>query len=211
MAEALAAVDFLSAGAGTAAGGAESIGLIGGGLQAVLGGIGAISSGNSAAAAAKYNSQVASQNAQIAQQNATFASQAGEEQVAEQSAKTRATVGAIQAAQAANNIDVNSGSALDVKSSASALGELSALNIRSNAARTAYSDLTQETSYKGQSNLDTFEAEQSQLAGEVGAGSSILGSVGNAGLNYAKYVANAPGTISPSAAANTYSYDATID
>lgn len=165
-------------------------------LSSIVGGIGSIASGNASAAASKYNSQLAAQNAQIAQQNATWASQAGEQQVGEQSQKTRATVGAIKAAQAANNLDVNSGSAVDVRSSAAALGELSALNIRSNAARTAYGDLTQQASYSAQSKLDTFSADQEQLAGEVGAGTSVLGGVGNAGLNFAKYLNN--NTISPS-------------
>lgn len=146
--------------------------------------------GNAASAAAKYNSQVASNNAQIANQNATWAAQAGEAQVGEQTQKTRATVGAITAAQAANGVDVNSGSDVDVRSSASELGELSAINIRSNAARTAYGFQTQSASQTAQSKLDTFEGEQSQLAGEVGAGSSILGGVGNSASIYTKYVGN---------------------
>lgn len=170
-------------------------------VSTVFGGIssafGSMQSGNAAQAAANYNSQVAANNAKIAQQNATLAAQAGEQQVGEQTQKTRATVGAIKAAQAANNLDVNSGSAVDVRSSAAELGELSALNIRSNAARVSYGYSTQESSFKSQSELDKLEGQQSSIAGEVGAAGSVLGGFGDAGLNFSKFLQNSSKTISP--------------
>ena len=169
---------------------AAGLGTAGSVLGSVVSGVGQLSSGNASLAAAKYNSQVASENAQIAQQNETWAAQAGEQQVGEQAQKTRATVGAIKAAQAANNVDVNSGSAVMLLPSAAALGELSALNIRSNAARTAYGYATQSASETSKSQLDTFEGEQAQIAGDVGAGASVLGGVGNAGFQFAKLVGN---------------------
>lgn len=154
-----------------------------------------VQSGNAQAAASKYNSQVASENATIAQQNASLAGAAGEAQVAQETQKTRATVGGIQAAQAANGVDINSGSDVDVRSSASALGELSAINIRSNAARTAYGYQTQSTSDTAQSKLDTFNAGQEQIAGETGAAGSVLGGVSSAGSNFANYLSK--NSISP--------------
>lgn len=157
--------------------------------------IGSEESGNAAAAASKYNSQVASENAQIATQNASMAGAAGEAQVGAEAQKTRSTVGAIKAAQAANGLDVNSGSAVDVRSSASELGELSAINIRSNAARTAYGYQTQSVSDTAQSKLDTFDASQQKLAGEVGAAGGTLSGVGNAGLNFSNYLSK--NSISP--------------
>lgn len=156
--------------------------------SALIGGIGALTSGNASAASAKYNAQIADENATIAKQNATWAGEAGAEQAGQASQKTRAEVGAIKAAQAANNVDVNSGSALDVRSTAAELGQLSAINIRSNAARSAYGYETKATSEEAQSQFDTFSGEQSSLAGEVGAGSTILGGAANAGLNYSKYL-----------------------
>lgn len=59
-------------------------------------------------------------------------------------------MGAIKAAEAAGNVDVNSGSAVDVQSSAAALGELNAITIRGNAAKEAYGYETQSTSFENQ-------------------------------------------------------------
>lgn len=189
----IAAADAAATAAASAAaeGGAVTladIGLYSSLGSSLIGGIGALQSGNAQSAASKYNAQIAAENSTIAQQNATWAGEAGEQQAGEASQKTRATVGAIQAAQAANNVDVNSGSAVDVRSTAAQLGELSAINIRSNAARSAYGYQTASTSQTAQSELDTYNAGQESLAGETGAATSLLGGAGNAGLNYAKYL-----------------------
>ena len=173
-----------AAGASTLA----DIGLVSSLASAGIGAVGAIQQANASAASAKYNSEVASQNAKLAQQQATWASEAGNAQVSEQGAKTRAQVGGILAAQAANNVDVNSGSAVDVRSSASALGELNAINIRSDAARTAYGYETQASSDKAQSELDSSQAASDTIAGEVGAGSTLIGGIGNAAANYANFL-----------------------
>ena len=170
-----------------------TVGTVGSILSSGIGALGAIKSGQASSAAAKYNAQVAAQNAQLATQQATWAGAAGEAQVGQQSAKTRADVGAIMAAQAANNISVNQGSAVDVRSSASSLGELSAINIRSTATRQAYGLETQATSETGKSQLDTYQAEQDQLAGEVGGGSTLIGGASSAAYNYNKFLAtNSP-------------------
>ena len=135
------------------------------------------------------------QNQQIALQNATAAGQAGEAQAAQAEQKTRAEVGAIKASSAASGVDVNSGSALDVQSSASELGELNAITIRGNAAKQAYGYETQGTSFQNQANLDTSQAADATTAGEIGAGSTFLGGVGSAASNYGKYLQqNAPMT-----------------
>lgn len=163
---------------------ATGVSLLGANRQAQ----GQVEAGNAAAAASNYNATVAAENAKVADQNATWAAQAGEAQAGEESQKTRATVGSIKAAQAANGIDVNTGSAVDVRSSAAELGQLSAINIRSNAARTAYGYQTASSSQTAQSQLDTYNAQQERLAGETGASTTILGGVSNAGLNYSKFL-----------------------
>ena len=150
--------------------------------------MGAARSGEAASEAAGYNAQVQTQQAQIENQNATWAAQAGEAQAGAQQQKTRAQVGAIKAAEAADNLDVNSGSAVDVRSSAAALGELSALNIRSNAAKQAYGYQTQSWSDQAQANLDQADAAYSAQAGEIGAGADLLTGLGSADLNWEKYL-----------------------
>lgn len=158
--------------------------------SSLIGGVGSLISGNAKSESAKYNAAVAANNATIASQNATRAAQAGEAQAAMSQQKTRATVGAIKASQAASGIDVNQGSAVDVRSSAAELGELDAITIRSNAARTAYGYQTQSASDTAQSNLDKFTAENDETASEIGAGTTVLGGLGSASLNYGKFLNN---------------------
>lgn len=181
----------LAAAGGTAAAGAsafEGIGAFATIAGAGISALGSIQSANAQSASAKYNSEVASNNAVIQQQNATWAAQAGEEQASMKEQETRAKVGGIVANQAAAGIDVSSPSAVDVKSSATELGELDAINIRGNAARTAYGYDVQSSNDVAQSQLDKFQASQDTTAGEVGAGSSILGGVGNTSLQLGKFL-----------------------
>lgn len=156
---------------------------------------GAIQQSNAASDAANYNAQVAANNQKIAQQKASAAAAAGDAQAAATQQKTRATVGAIAAAQAAGNIDVNSGSAVDVRSSSAELGELDAISVRQKAAQTAYGYQTDATSFQDQSNLDTSQAENASAAGGVSATGSILGGVGSAATNWAKYQTQAAGSM----------------
>lgn len=157
-------------------------------VSAVVGTVGAIRSANAQADAAKYNASIAQQNQQIAQQNATLAAQAGEQQAAVQEQKTRATIGAITAGQAASGVDINSGSAVDVRSSAAELGELNAITIRSNAAKEAYGYQTNATGFQNQATLDKSSAANASTAGEIGATSTLLGGFGSAASNYTKYL-----------------------
>lgn len=149
-------------------------------VAAAVSAYGTISASEAQAQSAKYESRVAENNAAIAQQNASWAAQAGNAQAEQKQLQTRAKVGGIMAAEAASGIDINSGSGLDVRSSASELGELDAINIRSNAARTAYGYNVQSTSDQNQSQLDQFQAQNDQSAGNIKAASTLIGSAGSA-------------------------------
>lgn len=166
--ETMGAIGLTAATAGTASG---IIGAVGTGLSA----LGSITSGQAASKSAKYNAAVAANNAQTAQNNATLAGQEGAANANIEQQKTRANVGEIKAAQAANGVNVNKGSAVDVQSSAAELGELNAINIRSNAARSAYGYQTQAASDKAQSELDKQEASFDSTAGLEKAGTTLLG------------------------------------
>lgn len=157
-----------------------------------LSALGSIAQGKAASASAKFNSQIEANNAEIAKQNAAFASQEGAANTAAEQQKTRATVGAIKAAQAANGVDVNTGSAVDVRSSASALGELNAINIRSNAARQAYGYQTQSTSAQSQSALDKQQAKYDTESGDIDAGKTFLsqGLTGYNAGNFDSWISN---------------------
>ena len=178
------------AGAGAAAGASTlaTIGTVASIGAGVVGAISAVAAGEAQSKAASANAQIAAQNETQAQNNAAMAGASGAAQVGVEQQKTRATVGAIEAQQAASNIDVNSGSALAVRSSAAELGELNALTVQSNAARTAYGYETQAASFGGQSGLSSAQAGYDQTAGEISGATTLLGSVGSAGLNYARYL-----------------------
>lgn len=154
---------------------------------AAMSGLSAIQQGQAASRAAAYNAQVAENNAKLATQNARFAAAEGNEQVAAEQQNNRARTGAIAAAQGASGVDVNSGSAVNVRASQAELGELNALNIRSNAMRQAYGYETQSTSYTGQAGLDRAQAKDEKIGGYMSGAGSFLGGVGSAALNFANF------------------------
>lgn len=154
---------------------------------AAVSGVGAIQQGKAAANAANYNAALAANNAKIALNNANTANLAGEQQAAVQEQKTRAQVSSEKTAQAAGGIDVNSGSAVDVRSSAAANGELNALTIRSNAAREAYGYQTQSASQTAQGELDKSQAKNDITSSYITAGGDLLSAAGNAGMQYANW------------------------
>ncbi len=159
--------------------------------------LGSIAQGNQQAASDKYNAQVAENNAQIARQNATFSGQEGAANAAREQLKTRAQVGGIKAAQAANGIDINSGSAVDVRSSAAELGELNAITIRSNAARQAYGYQTQASSDMAQAQLDRQSAKYASESGYIKGATTLIGqsaTAANAG-NFNSWMNNSSTTL----------------
>ena len=181
------------AGATAAAAGAGTAGIAGAALAAnagtiallgssAIGAAGAISSSQASAASAGYNAKVAQNNAQIATQNANFAGAEGNQNVAVQADKTRAQIGATLANQGASGVDVNSGSAVDVRASEAKIGMMNALNIRSQAARQAYGFQTQSASDIGQAQLDRSQQSSDKTAGYLNAGTTVLGGAGKAAM-----------------------------
>src|SRR6185437_8079095 len=111
-----------------------TLGAIGAGVSAIS----SIAGGFAQAGMANYQAQVASNNAIIARQKATYATEAGETQAQAESLKERARGASIKAAEASSNVDVNSGTALDLQQSQRELGELDTQTRMSNAALNAY-------------------------------------------------------------------------
>ena len=183
-----------TAGATSAASILSTVGTVGSVLSGVVGATSAITGARSQAAMAGYEKQVAANNATIATQNANLSTAAGASQVEEQGLKTRAEIGAITASQAASNVDVNSGSAVDVRSSAAALGQLDALTIRSNAEKTTYGYQTQALGFQGQEQLEGLEQEQAPIAGGISAAGSLLSGVSSASSKYAGWQLAAGGS-----------------
>lgn len=148
---------------------------------------GAIQSGDAQSKAALYNRDVSLQNAKSAKDNAGLVSEAGSARVGIEGQKTRSNIGSIVANQAASGIDVNSGSAVDVRASAAELGLMDAMTIRSNAVKEAYGYQVQSVGHEAQAGLDLMESKEAKKAAKINAVGTFLGSAGNAGANYQNY------------------------
>lgn len=171
---------------------------------ASVGAYGAIESSQAQSNAASYQAQVSENNSKIATQNANYATAAGEAQVTQQQLKTAATVGGIRASEAASGLDVNSGSDLDVQSSAKELGELDALTIRNAAAKQAYGYQVQSTSDVASGQLQEASASQDLTAGMFGATGSVLGGASSSANSYARFLQNSGGGTAPNVLGSNY-------
>jgi len=144
-------------------------------LSAGIEGIGQIAAGNANAAASKYNAQVAEQNAKIAEQNARWVGADADQRLAMEGMKNKERLGRITTNQAASGLDLNKGSAADVRTSQSMIDKLDSLTIRSNAAREAYGLQTQAQSYKADAAMSRSRAKYERRAGYIAAASTVLG------------------------------------
>lgn len=155
----------------------------GAGVQAIS----AISSANAQGEAAAYQAQVARNNAVIANQNAEYALQAGSEKATQTSQRGAALVGRVKSAIAANNIDVNTGSAADVEASTAEAGKLDTETVANNAALQAYGYRVAATGDTAQAQLYEAEAAQAPIEGVFGAAGSLLSNAGSIGLKWRGY------------------------
>lgn len=179
-------------------------GSAGGGL---LGAFGAMQKGSAEAGMYTYQSGVAQINKQIALQNADYSIQAGEVRAQESGMQTRAQIGEIKTVQSGKGLDVNSGSALTVRESESAIGAENTGVIRADAARKAYGYNVEAAGYEATSQMDLQAASQSKKAGIMGALGSILGGAasvsskwmqaGQAGITSSTGGSNPPGSYYP--------------
>lgn len=134
--------------------------------SSIVSGVGQYQSG-------QYQAAVARNNAIIAEQNAQFALQKGQVEAENQNYKTRAIIGQQKANEAAAGIDVNSGSALEVRSSTAELGHLDALTILNNAAAQAAGYRAQKMNFEAESALDKSKAGYGLASSLIGGGASL--------------------------------------
>lgn len=157
-------------------------------IGAIKGAQGAKAEGKANANASRYAAQVAENNATISKQNASLAAQQGTAAVEKEQLENRAKIGAITANQGASGVNLNSGSSVDVRSSAAETGELSAINIRAAAARQAYGFQQEASNQESQAGLDKAEASNAITAGNTKATTTLLGGLGDAATNYSNYL-----------------------
>lgn len=152
-----------------------------------LNAVGSYQSNMAKSAQSAYQAQVAANNAKIAEQDARFTIQAGETAATNQGLKTRAMVGQQKAAQGASGIDVNTGSAVDVRAGTESIGMLDALTLRSDAVKRAYAKEVEATSDTAQSQLLTSESEQEASAAPIGAFGTLLSGASSVAGSWGKY------------------------
>lgn len=122
---------------------------------------------------AEFQSGMMGQNANFKLRTADETINAGNTSADWQRVRAGQAVGTQRSAQAANGIDVNSGSAAQLQDDTAMLGELDALTIQNNAAREAYG-------YRVQAKQDILNASQTVQNGKTAAKGSILGGIGGA-------------------------------
>lgn len=117
--------------------------------------------------------------AQLADWQALDAEQRGKVEEKKMRRQTNQTIGSERVNAAAQGVDVNSGSALDVQADAAYLGELDALTIRKNAAKEAWGYRVQRDDLKHKGKVaqhkGTFGAFDTILSG---ASSMLMSSYG---------------------------------
>lgn len=120
-----------------------------------------------------FNSGMLKRNAALKEQAAQETIFAGDTSADWQRVRTGQGIGTQRSVQAANGIDVNSGSAAQLQDDTAMIGELDALTIQNNAAREAYG-------YRIQADQDRMNAAQTLTNAGNKATGSILGGLGSA-------------------------------
>lgn len=147
-----------------------------------------IAQGNAQREAAAYRAQVARNNAKLAEGDATYAIQAGRLESYNQGMKSRSHLGNVKANQAASGVDVNRGSAVDVRSSEAQTGRQEQQNIEYNSERRAYGYRRQAQDYETEANLTEREGYNAQLAGREAAGATVLGAASSLTSKWGTYL-----------------------
>lgn len=161
--------------------------LVASGAGAIVGAEGANAKANAESSMYGYKAGVARNNAIIAERNAVAATEAGMVKASTNDMKTRATLGNQVVAQAANGLDVGSGTNLAIRESAKDLGHLDTLTILNNAAKNAAGFRAQGMNFTAEGLLDDSAAQNAKTAGEYSVATSLLGgasSVSNKWLGY---------------------------
>lgn len=186
---------------------ADPVTLAGVGIASTIAGgavsaFGAGKAGKAASDEYNYKAAIARMNKQVADQNADYAIASGEVKAQQSDMATRAKIGATKAIQGASGLDVNKGSAVDVRASEADIGAEDTAIVRNNAARTAYGYKVEAANATAQGNLYTKSASNSLEAGKINQISSILGtasSVSSKWLTASQYgVGSSPGWVGDS-------------
>ena len=164
-----------------------AVGAIGAGVTAA----GQVEQGQATANAANYSAQVAANNAKTEEQNAVYAEKAGAAQGEATGRKGAAALGKVKTAQAANSVDVNTGSAARVQESERATNELDTETVLNNSELQAYGYRSQAVGFTAEQGLKEAEAKQAPIGADYAAAGGLLGNASSLGFKYSQL--GAPG------------------
>lgn len=136
---------------------------------------GQLKGGQATSSADLFKAQIANNNAIAYGQAATRAVQGGEVASDVAGLQTAATIGRTKATQAANGINVNTGSAVDVRAGQAAAGRINQDTTLSNAQLQGYGYRVRGMQESEQAQLDTAEAAGATAGAGYGAAGTILG------------------------------------
>lgn len=126
-----------------------------------------------------YQEAVANQNAKLSKQQAADANTIGARQASEERLKTRLLIGQQRTALAANGVEINSGTPLEILGDTATQGAANESMIRYNAARKAWGYQVQGTDYTNQGQLANFQGQSKAQGTMLGTAASIAGTWGN--------------------------------
>lgn len=135
--------------------------------------------GASSAAAAQYQAQVAENSRIVAEQSAEKAIESGVVTADITSKKGAARTANIKASQAANGIDPNTGSAVEVRAGSREAGKIDAETALNNAQWTGWGYRARAASYGAEAGLDRMEAGSDLAGGARGAEGAYIGGAGS--------------------------------
>lgn len=135
--------------------------------------------GNAQKNIADYNASIADMNAGVNDTRAQDAIDRGGIAETIKRRTTRALIGSQRAGLAAQGIDVNSGSAVDVQADSAYYGELDALTIRTDAAREAWGYKVEAANDRATAQDERYQGKLAQQAGRNAAIGTILSTGGS--------------------------------
>lgn len=148
---------------------------------------GAMQTASAQSAAANAQAQQARNNAVLAGRAADDATARGDIAAQQKANQTAQLLGQQRVGLAANGVDPNSGSALDLQSDVAGNGELDQLTIKSNAAREAAGYQAQGMNYSTQASIDEADSQNALSAGALKATSSLIGGAGSVASSWYQF------------------------
>lgn len=130
--------------------------------------------------AGEANAQIAENNARLAEADAETERALGDRESQQQTWRMRAMEGQQRAAIAAQGIDSQIGTPVELLGESAMFGEVDQQTIRLNAARRAWGFSTQAQNTRSQSNVDRYSTRQRGTATILGGMGSMAGYYGRA-------------------------------